>query len=378
MSVVDRRVWSSLTLAALLFLPISKSLPLTRRSVFASFFETCGGDLWKQNAGWLDDGIPFCSWFGIRCNTAGRVVALNLRNNGLSCEIPRNLFSMPKLTTLDFSGNEDVSLNFKSINPFLASNLKRIFFAGTNTTSLDGIESFHNLEALGASAISLTGAFPDQVKKLTNLITLDLSRNSLTGTIPGDIEVLSKLQLLLLNGNRFSGTLTSNIGKLVDLSQLSLEFNNLQGTLPVELLQLVNISVLSLNDQDVSKGTGFTGPMLDFADSPSILSVDVSNNALTGTVPESLLKSAKLNFSNLVSVQMSGNRLTGVIPAALSRFEAIRLFLSDNRINGIDPTLCSKSAWFLGDVGEFGCNGILCPPRTYNIFGRQISTSFPC
>ena len=378
MSLIEKRVWSSLVLAAVLFLPSSQARPNTRGAILSSFFQTCNGDLWKQNTGWFEDGTHFCSWFGVRCNAEGRMVELDLRNNGLICEVPNYLFYLPKLTSLDLSGNVGVSLKFKSLDPFLAADIKRIFFAGTNTTSLDGIVTFRNLETLSASDNKLTGSFPEQLKNLPHLKNLDLSHNFLNGTIPEDIHVLSKLQLLLINNNHFSGTLTSNIGKLADLTQLSLEFNDMEGTLPVELMQLVNLTLLSVNDQVMNKGTGFTGPMLDFAVSPFLLSVDVSNNALTGTIPGSLLKSVKVNFSNLVSVDMSGNRLTGVIPAGLSRFEAIRIFLSDNRIKGIDPILCSKFEWFFGDVGEFGCDGILCPPRSYNIFGRQISTVFPC
>jgi len=33
--------------------------------------------------------------------------------------------------------------------------------------------------------------------------------------------------------------------------------------------------------------------------------------------------------------------------------------------------LCFKKKWNDGDVGRYGCDGLICPPGTYNNLGRR-------
>jgi Leucine-rich repeat (LRR) protein len=374
--ILDNRIW--MTLLFLLLSQKGNSQQDNERQILTSFYNTCFGSSWARNENWLDASISVCSWFGIRCNDVGSVVEIKLRTNLLRCELPEIIFYLPSLQFLDVSGNNNVFINFRQTDPFLAADMRGIFFAGTMVHSLDGIDTFPNLEAVGAGECALTGEFPPQLKQLTKLTTLDLSNNFLSGSFPDDIDILSNLQIFLANNNMLIGTLGPAIGNLKDLNQFSIQFNNMTGTLPVELTQLTSLTFLSLNDQIIEDGKGFTGPMLDFANAPFLVSVDVSNNALSGTVPPSLLKSVDPTFSRLMNVDMSGNRLSGVVPAELSRFESLRLYLSGNNIVGIDSRLCSKDTWFFGDVGQFGCDGILCPPGSFNVFGRQISIDYPC
>lgn len=348
------------------------------RQILMSLYDTCLGSSWARNDNWLDTSVSVCNWFGIRCNDIGSLVEIKLRTNGLRCHLPATTFYLPSLQFLDVSGNPDVFIDFRLADPFLAADMRGIFFAGTMVHSLDGIDTFANLEAVGASECALTGEFPPQLKQLTKLTTLDLSINFLSGSFPEDIDILINLQILHANNNMFIGTLAPSIGNLKFLNQFSIQFNNMTGTLPVELTQLSSLTSISLNDQITDDGIGFTGPMLDFANSPFLLHVDVANNALSGSVPPSLLNSVDPNFSSLINVDMSGNRLTGIVPSELSRFERIRLYLSDNDIVGVDSSLCSKDGWFFGDVGQFGCDGILCPPGSFSVFGRQISIDYPC
>ena len=350
----------------------------TSREILTSFFNTCNGISWDRNDNWLDDGASLCSWFGVTCDDDANIVEITLRSNELRCEIPEDVFYLSFLRYFDVSGNNDVFINFGAIDPDLAADLTGLYFADTLVDSLEGIETFSNLTALGAGGNALIGDFPSQVKQLTGLTTLDLSDNFLSGAFPDDIDVLSNLQILLISNNFLEGTLTRSIGNLKDLTQFLIQFNDLTGTLPDELTQLGSLTLLSLNDQTMEEGGGFTGPMLDFANAPFLLNVDVANNGLTGSVPGSLLESVNPEFANLINVDMSGNHFTGVVPADLSRFQAIRLYLSGNSIQGIDDNLCFQDGWFFGDVGEFGCDGILCPPGSFNVFGRQISAGFPC
>lgn len=366
-------------LSAVLFAGFSNAQETTTvRNILVRFYETCNGDSWHRNNNWMDDDASVCTWFGTTCDDDENLVQLELQDNNLKCTIPDEVFYLPSLEVFDVSGNSDVSVGFKGIDPDAAADLEQLYLKDTLVESLDGIEVFSSLEALGANGVALTGDFPSQLFLLTDLTALDLSDNFLSGTIPNEIQTLNNLRFLLLSHNLLTGTLSNSIGGLKDLSQLLIAYNDLTGTLPAELTQLDRLTFLALNDQTMEEGGGLTGPMLDFASAPTLLSVDVANNGLTGVVPGNLLKSVDPGFSNLINVDMSGNHFTGVVPAELSRFQALRLYLSGNSIQGIDSNLCSQDGWFFGDVGEFGCDGILCPPGSFNVFGRQISTGFPC
>lgn len=72
--------------------------------------------------------------------------------------------------------------------------------------------------------------------------------------------------------------------------------------------------------------------------------MDVSHNALSGELSETLLKGTK-DTAQYISIYMDNNGITGTIPLSLRRFSRLDLRLKDNRIEGIPPALCSQSNW---------------------------------
>ncbi len=66
--------------------------------------------------------------------------------------------------------------------------------------------------------------------------------------------------------------------------------------------------------------------------------------------------------------------------ALICRFDKLVIFLRNNRITKLSSSLCDSSnkGWNMGQVALFGCDAILCPPRTANFHGRQSSESEPC
>mmetsp|Transcript_19737 Transcript_19737/g.35575 ORF Transcript_19737/g.35575 Transcript_19737/m.35575 type:complete len:118 (+) Transcript_19737:599-952(+) len=72
-------------------------------------------------------------------------------------------------------------------------------------------------------------------------------------------------------------------------------------------------------------------------------------------------------------MRLSQNHVTGVIPEEFKRFSSLSLSLAGNHILGIPPPLCGISEWNDGDVRDFGCEGILCKPGSFNAYGRKTS-----
>ena len=69
----------------------------------------------------------------------------------------------------------------------------------------------------------------------------------------------------------------------------------------------------------------------------------------------------------LVRIQ---NNIIKEVPAALARFDDLRIYLGNNRIDGIPDEICAKKQWMDGLVGS-GCDAMLCPAGTYSTLGRR-------
>lgn len=105
---------------------------------------------------------------------------------------------------------------------------------------------------------------------------------------------------------------------------------------------------------------------------------DVSNNALTGRIPDSFLLHSLFRNSS-VSIYLSNNDITGTIPESLAQFSILDIRLDGNRIVSIPPKLCTLSQWMGGVVGRLGtCDAILCHQGSYNSIGRQDSANNTC
>lgn len=72
--------------------------------VLVEFYNTTNGNIWLNNANWLNPNIPLSEWFGLTVEN-NRVTEINLFNNGLSGEIPTSITDLTELKTLSLSGN---------------------------------------------------------------------------------------------------------------------------------------------------------------------------------------------------------------------------------------------------------------------------------
>ena len=61
--------------------------PLTDREALESVYRRTDGPGWNESTHWLTDA-PLAQWHGVETDAEGRVIGLNLANNGLSGQIP--------------------------------------------------------------------------------------------------------------------------------------------------------------------------------------------------------------------------------------------------------------------------------------------------
>ncbi|KAL8459262.1 hypothetical protein ACS0TY_036660 [Phlomoides rotata] len=95
------------------------------------------------------------------------------------------------------------------------------------------LTSLIELRSLNLSANHLTGLVPDSIGDMKQLESLDLSRNSLSGQIPTSLALISSLNYLNLSCNNLTGRIPTST-QLQSLNATSFISNNLCG-LPLEI-----------------------------------------------------------------------------------------------------------------------------------------------
>jgi len=287
----------------------------TERSLLVNLYQQCGGRDWYRHDGWTTDE-PVCNWYGINCNTKKSVESIDLGNNNLQGTVHSEIFELTNLKSLWLHSNP-IHVSFESIGS--AKRLTDIRLDATMVADLKNLDRAEFLTILDLRFTQLQGPFPEELLSLTNLRSLNLGNNKLNGPLPESFAALRFLRVLRLGANQFTGKIPA--------------FHDLN--------------------------------VLD--------TLDISNNALTGQIPSNFL--SLITTTADLEVDLASNVLTGTIPVELDRFDRVTLYLRENNIVGLSSSFCDNVGWNSGDVESYGCNGILCPPGTFNSFGRARGAS---
>ncbi|KAH9733943.1 putative LRR receptor-like serine/threonine-protein kinase [Citrus sinensis] len=235
-----------------------------------------------------NDSRHFCEWEGITCALRGSLSPyignlsflreINLENNTIQGEIPREFGRLLRLEALFLSNNS---------------------LAGKIPANLSYCS---RLTVLALPYNKLVGRIPFEFVSLYKLKRLALHRNSLTGGIPPFLGNLSSLELLSLGANSFGGNIPDSLGQLKELEALGIGGNNLSGTIPHSIYNLSFVEIFS-----------------------------VPQNQLHGSLPTSL----GLTFSNLKHFQIDQNFFSGSIPISLSNASKLEVFqIGKNNFSG--------------------------------------------
>ena len=134
----------------------------------AALYEAGGGTGWVRNDNWLTNE-PLASWHGVTMDKEGRIIAIDLPDNGLVGKVPAELGKLPDLMRLNVRDNR---------------------LSGEIPAELGELAA---LEELHLSNNRFEGSVPRQLGSLSGLRSLYIDRNQLAGPLPGALTGLRQL-----------------------------------------------------------------------------------------------------------------------------------------------------------------------------------------
>jgi Leucine-rich repeat (LRR) protein len=251
------------------------------RRALIVFYEALGGPDWIERDFWGSER-PVGEWHGIETDADGQVVRLTIYDNNLTGTMSPAICQLQRLHTLHLSFNR---------------------ISGAMPNALGECRALKNLWMKGNK---ITGRLPDSVALLPELEYLDLHANEMSGPLPA-IWNTPKLKIVRAEDNRISGALPAQLLRQPLLEQVFFHNNELTGPIPTSLS--ANLSHLLL-----------------------------TNNKLSGSIPEELGKVKKL-----IDLRLNRNQLSGLIPASLAGAASLQVLrLDHNRLVGAVPAGLAK------------------------------------
>lgn len=237
------------------------------------FYHTLHGPSWVNQSGWLKPGVPYCSYFGVKCDSAGlpRSMYVPLRPATPPC-LSRSYGCLAStLVENKLEGTLDgASLNLSSL---VALDISRNNIVGSLPSALAHLVP--RLRLLYARGNRLQAPLPAMPATLQHLF---LDENVLQGQLdpsvfPTTLQVRQRgwfaaastaddvetvfVQTLRLGENQFDGTLPVSLARLTRLEVLHLNGNLFEGTVPVEYTELRSLESLLLFDNALSGSAEF-------------------------------------------------------------------------------------------------------------------------
>lgn len=282
------------------------------RYILALFYYQTGGLHWNDNYNFLMN-IDHCKWNkryttpagtfirGVQCNEDGFIVDMDLSNNNLDADsIPYEVKGLKHLEKLHLFGNP---LRGRFPDILEMKSLKSIGFMKTEISGTipNGIGYMSQLTTLALGGTKMGPQIPRSMSSLKNLRILGLDGLGLVGGIKSLLH-LTKLEALYLEDNHLSGDLTDQ--KWTNMKELDLSNNIITGAIPDSMMQNTNLQVLDLNNNDfwgIFPTEIFTNDAMQY--------LNIHNNRFMGTLSD------RIGFlKNLKHLDVSKNLLEGTLP----------------------------------------------------------------
>ena len=132
-----------------------------------------------------------------------------------------------------------------------------------------------------------------------------------------------------LSFNGLEGNLTS-LGSLSEMTDLDVGNNKLSGSIPQSFFNMPKLQFINLNNNQLK---GSIPPFTSL--NSRLIGLTMNNNLLEGTIPESVSM-----LTGLQSLQLNDNAFVGTIPSALGEMKSLNaLYLNSNSLTGTIPSI---------------------------------------
>lgn len=209
---------------------------LDKIALLRFFSSTGGGDTWRAADNWGEGTDPcWDNWYGVTCDEHGRVIYLELPDNGLLGSIPASLGRLTSLIKLDLS---TTAPNYQS---------HKNMYRNALTGALPSFAACPRLEEIEVSGNRITELPDDLWRNGETLRSLSASHNLIT-TLPQYLMRFDIMHTLELANNLINDRFPSNaFGKLKNMRFLQLQYNNLQGNVDKDILGMTKNRVIDLS-----------------------------------------------------------------------------------------------------------------------------------
>ncbi|CDY19147.1 BnaA04g18870D [Brassica napus] len=234
--------------------------------------------------------------------------------------------------------------------------------------SIPFLQNLTMLSVLNLYENHFSGTIPSYLLTMPSLTYLDLRGNDLTGSIKVDYS--SRLQYMYLGHNHFEGKIIEPISKLINLTHLDLSYLNTSYPIDLNLFSsLKSLLHLDLSGNSISPASlrsdsniPLTLAMVFFKHCgikkfPNMLKklhsmqfIDLSNNRISGKLPEWLWSLPQLGTLNVVNNSLNG--FEGSSEALVNSYVRI-LLLESNNFEGALPNLPLSITVFSAGTNNF-------------------------
>ncbi|KAH7568682.1 hypothetical protein JRO89_XS06G0032100 [Xanthoceras sorbifolium] len=264
----------------------------------------------------------------ITCNYSdgnfSHVTVLKLKTMNLQGSLPQELVNLTFLEEIDLVR---IYLSGKLPKEWASMrHLKRISLTANNLSGEIPTEwgNFTNLTYLSLEANQLSGTVPKELGYLVNLTDLILSSNQFVGSLPITLQYLTKLTDFRISDNSFNGTVPEFIRNWTKLGRLEMYSSGLEGPINPAIFALGNLTDLRITDM--------SGPKFDFPKriNENMKYLVLRNLSMSGYIPTDVW-----NMDNLTTLDLTFNELEGEFNS--SDPKPMYIFLSDNKLTGTIP-----------------------------------------